>query len=432
MALAAWIPSVQGRTQLPALCQLWNSRETSGGHWCGSASPSSVPEAAQRVLSLCLPRLLRGQLLPLLMRVDKATQSRRDQVVRDVAQMGLHHCGVQGQVVPQQLEVPGVILKSCLSNGLFRHRVHGVPAAIAEALDLLHAELVGKQHGGPILSTEKLLNLAQVELLCRQHKEGEKVQKIVRKYKESRSVFLITCKTCNRTVKHHGKSRSFLSAMKSDPTTPTSKLSLKTPERRTLSSANLNCDTSGSKSKSPVLIFRTPISEQSTPTPSSKNVSKTKKRFSQLKVLLSQSEYPNNPKCFTTEKFSFSKEGRTPGKEVSQVEKQYALFCRPLGSPVDQAREHRHVVNRAVCGRENELCVSLKASAYVENFETTAKFLRSQKFDIAEKSKMLYTALTEKLPTGIKLADSESRTKIQEGILSTKKHPTDWHPKHHS
>lgn len=55
-------------------------------------------------------------------------------------------------------------------------------------------------------------------------------------------------------------------------------------------------------------------------------------------------------------------------------------------------------------------------SAYVENFEAIAKFLRSQKFDIAEKNNTLYTVPTEKLPTGIKLADSESRTEIQEGV----------------
>ncbi|KAF6302693.1 hypothetical protein mRhiFer1_001747 [Rhinolophus ferrumequinum] len=47
---------------------------------------------------------------------------------------------------------------------------------------------------------------------------------------------------------------------------------------------------SGSRGKSPALIFRTPTSGQSTPTCSSKNVSKTKKHFSQLKLLLSQSE----------------------------------------------------------------------------------------------------------------------------------------------
>lgn len=123
-----------------------------------------------------------------------------------------------------------------------------------------------------------------------------KEAKIVQKYRDSKSVLLITCKTCNRTVKHHGKSRNFLSALKSNPTTPTRKLSLKTPERKTRSSANMNHDMSGSRGKSPALIFRTPTSGQSTPTCSSKNVSKTKKHYSQLKVLLSQSDSQKSPK----------------------------------------------------------------------------------------------------------------------------------------
>ncbi|XP_020030436.1 UPF0711 protein C18orf21 homolog isoform X1 [Castor canadensis] len=126
-----------------------------------------------------------------------------------------------------------------------------------------------------------------------------KEAKIVKKYKDSKSVLLITCKTCNRTVKHHGKSRSFLLALKSSPATPTSKLSLKTPERKTPEkktpqSANLN-HMSGSKSKSPALIFRTPTSGHSTPICSSKNVRKRKKHFSQLKMLLSQNESQKNP-----------------------------------------------------------------------------------------------------------------------------------------
>ncbi|KAM5218108.1 UPF0711 protein C18orf21 homolog isoform 1-T1 [Hipposideros larvatus] len=123
-----------------------------------------------------------------------------------------------------------------------------------------------------------------------------KEAKIVQKYRDSKSVLLVTCKTCNRTVKHHGKSRSFLSALKSNPTTPTRKLSLKTPERKTRSSANMNHDMSGSRGKSPALIFRTPTSGQSTPTCFSKNVSKTKKHYSQLKVLLSQSDSQKSPK----------------------------------------------------------------------------------------------------------------------------------------
>ncbi|XP_077609926.1 UPF0711 protein C18orf21 homolog isoform X2 [Crocuta crocuta] len=83
-----------------------------------------------------------------------------------------------------------------------------------------------------------------------------KEAKIVKRYKDSKSVLLITCKTCNRTVKHHGKSRSFLSSLKSSPTTPMTKLGPKTPERRTPSSTNLN-HMCGSKGKSPAFVFST-------------------------------------------------------------------------------------------------------------------------------------------------------------------------------
>ncbi|CAK6447998.1 unnamed protein product [Pipistrellus nathusii] len=123
-----------------------------------------------------------------------------------------------------------------------------------------------------------------------------KEAKIVKKYQDSKSVLLVTCKTCNKTVKHPGKSRSFLSALRSSPATPARQLSLKTPERRSLGSANLKLRLSGSKGKSPTWTFRTPTSGQSTPTCSSKTVNRTKKHFSQLKMLLSQSESKKNSK----------------------------------------------------------------------------------------------------------------------------------------
>lgn len=47
-----------------------------------------------------------------------------------------------------------------------------------------------------------------------------KEAKILKKYRDSKSVLLVTCKTCNRAVQHPGKSRSFLSALKSSPSTP--------------------------------------------------------------------------------------------------------------------------------------------------------------------------------------------------------------------
>ncbi|KFO27402.1 UPF0711 protein C18orf21 homolog [Fukomys damarensis] len=138
---------------------------------------------------------------------------------------------------------------------------------------------------------QKLLNRE-----ARNHTLSFKEAKIVKKYRDSKSVLLITCKTCNRTVKHYGKSRSFLSALKNIPATPTSKLSLKIPEKKTPSSTNINHDISGSKGKSPAWIFRTPTSGQSTPICSSKSANKRKKHFSQLKMLLSQSESQNNSK----------------------------------------------------------------------------------------------------------------------------------------
>ncbi|XP_005372860.1 PREDICTED: UPF0711 protein C18orf21 homolog [Chinchilla lanigera] len=138
---------------------------------------------------------------------------------------------------------------------------------------------------------QKLLNRE-----ARNHTLSFKEAKIVKKYRDSKNVLLITCKTCNRAVKHHGKSRSFLSSLKNIPVTPTSKLSLKIQEKKTPSSTNLHHDISGSKGKSPALIFRTPTSGQSTPICSSKSGNKRKKHFSQLKMLLSQSESQKNVK----------------------------------------------------------------------------------------------------------------------------------------
>ena len=121
--------------------------------------------------------------------------------------------------------------------------------------------------------------------------------KILKKYKDHKNVLLITCKTCNRTVKRRDERRSFLSALKSNPSILTSKLSLKNPERKTTKFCTPKSWYISSKGKkSPTLIFRTPASGQSTSICSSKHASKTKKHFSQLKMLLSQSESKKNPK----------------------------------------------------------------------------------------------------------------------------------------
>lgn len=138
---------------------------------------------------------------------------------------------------------------------------------------------------------QKLLNRE-----ARNYTLSFKEAKLLRKYKDSTSVLLVTCRTCNRTVKHHGKSRSFLSALKSNAATATNKTNLKTPKRNTPGSTHPSHKMSDSKGKSPSLTFRTPASGQSTPVWSSRSGSKRKKHFSQLKVLLSQSAPERNPK----------------------------------------------------------------------------------------------------------------------------------------
>lgn len=137
---------------------------------------------------------------------------------------------------------------------------------------------------------QKLLNRE-----ARNYTLSFKEAKLLRKYKDSTSVLLVTCRTCNKTVKHHGKSRSFLSALKSNTATTANKANLKTPKRNTPGSTHPSHKMSDSKGKSPSLTSRTPAPGQSTPICSSRSGSKRKKHFSQLKALLSQSA-SENPK----------------------------------------------------------------------------------------------------------------------------------------
>ncbi|KAK7829609.1 hypothetical protein U0070_013295, partial [Myodes glareolus] len=98
---------------------------------------------------------------------------------------------------------------------------------------------------------QKLLNRE-----ARNYALSFKEAKLLRKYKDSTSVLLVTCRTCNRTVKHYGKSRSFLSALKSNAATATNKVNLKTPKRNTPGSTHPSHKMSDSKGKSPSLTFR--------------------------------------------------------------------------------------------------------------------------------------------------------------------------------
>lgn len=67
---------------------------------------------------------------------------------------------------------------------------------------------------------------------------------------------MVTCRTCNRTVRHHGKSRSFLWALKSNAPTAANKASPKTPKRTASGSTDPGQSTHGSRGKSPSWTIR--------------------------------------------------------------------------------------------------------------------------------------------------------------------------------
>lgn len=115
-----------------------------------------------------------------------------------------------------------------------------------------------------------------------------KKQKFWKSTKTPKVCCWLLVKHANRTVKHHGKSRSFLSAVKSNPTTPMSKLSLKNPERKTFSSsANLNHMYVWFQRQEPSIDFQNTCIWQSTSICSSKHARKQKKKhFSRLKCCL--------------------------------------------------------------------------------------------------------------------------------------------------
>ncbi|XP_044513792.1 UPF0711 protein C18orf21 homolog [Gracilinanus agilis] len=119
--------------------------------------------------------------------------------------------------------------------------------------------------------------------------------KILKKHKDSKSMLLVTCKACNKTVRYDGKSRSFLEEMKNNLSTP-----MKTPDIKSSGSTkkkkkSFSSNKSNSIDSSPALIFRTPTSGQSTPSSSSKSLNKMKRHLSQLKMLLNSEESQKTP-----------------------------------------------------------------------------------------------------------------------------------------
>ncbi|XP_074064446.1 UPF0711 protein C18orf21 homolog [Macrotis lagotis] len=142
---------------------------------------------------------------------------------------------------------------------------------------------------------EKLLNRES-----KNYRLTFKETKIIKRYWDSNSILLVTCKACNKTVKYNGKSRSFLAEMKNNLSTPKIKPGMKTPDIKASGSTkkkkkSFSSNQSGSKDNSPALIFRTPTSGQSTPSSSSKSHSKMKHHLSQLKKMLNSEENQRTP-----------------------------------------------------------------------------------------------------------------------------------------
>nr|XP_009665547.1 PREDICTED: UPF0711 protein C18orf21 homolog [Struthio camelus australis] len=135
---------------------------------------------------------------------------------------------------------------------------------------------------------------------AKNHKLSMKQTKLLKKYRDSRSILLVTCNSCNKTTRRYGKSRDFLAAVTHHSGTPTIKSGLKTPDRK-IPSANkmtpLSCGRSGSKGKSPSSLPRTCVSGQATTSSFSKTPRSSKFHFSKLKWMLNLEEKEKSQKA---------------------------------------------------------------------------------------------------------------------------------------
>ncbi|KAM4794375.1 UPF0711 protein C18orf21 homolog [Cyanocitta cristata] len=128
---------------------------------------------------------------------------------------------------------------------------------------------------------------------AKNHKLNMKQTKLLRKYRESRSILLVTCKSCNKTTRHYGKSRDFLATKTQNCGTPGIKSSLKTPDVRIQSAKKMtpvSCSRLGSKGNSPSSLSRTRESGQATTNSASKTPRNSKFHFSKLKRMLDLEE----------------------------------------------------------------------------------------------------------------------------------------------
>ncbi|NWY95850.1 CR021 protein, partial [Loxia curvirostra] len=135
---------------------------------------------------------------------------------------------------------------------------------------------------------------------AKNHKLNMKQTKLLRKYRESRSILLVTCKSCNKTTRYYGKSRDFLAAKAQNCGTPGTKSSLKTPDVKIQSAKKMtpvSCSRLGSRGNSPSSLSRTRESRQTTTNSASKTPRNSKFHFSKLKRMLDLEEKEKNQKA---------------------------------------------------------------------------------------------------------------------------------------
>uniref|UniRef100_A0A8C3J2I8 Chromosome 18 open reading frame 21 n=1 Tax=Calidris pygmaea TaxID=425635 RepID=A0A8C3J2I8_9CHAR len=127
---------------------------------------------------------------------------------------------------------------------------------------------------------------------AKNHKLNMKQTKLLKKYRESRSVLLVTCNSCNKTTRHFGKSRDFLTTKTHNSGTPSVKSSLRTPDVKNQSANKLtplSCSSLGLKGNTPSSLLRT--------SSASKTPRNSKFHFSKLKRMLDLEEKEKSQKA---------------------------------------------------------------------------------------------------------------------------------------
>ncbi|XP_075272842.1 UPF0711 protein C18orf21 homolog isoform X2 [Opisthocomus hoazin] len=135
---------------------------------------------------------------------------------------------------------------------------------------------------------------------AKNHRLNMKQTKLLKKYRESRNVLLVTCNSCNKTTRHYGKSRDLLATKARNSGTPSIKSSLRTPDVKSQSASKatpVSCSWLGSKGSSPSSLPRTCLSGQATTRSASKTRRNPKFHFSKLKRMLNLEEKEKSQKA---------------------------------------------------------------------------------------------------------------------------------------